>query len=50
MRLSTLNHTKMARELAVLRAVVSTVMMPVLGHLPSDTFHVEVVSKLAAKF
>jgi hypothetical protein len=40
----------MARELAVLRAMVSSVAELVLGHSPSDTFHVEVVGELAAKF
>jgi hypothetical protein len=34
----------------VLRVVVSSAMESVLGCLPSDTFHVEVVGELAAEF
>jgi hypothetical protein len=50
MRLADLHHTEMARELAVLWAVVSSTIESVLGQSPSDTFHMEVVGKLAAEF
>jgi hypothetical protein len=44
MRLVALHHTKMAGELAVLRAAVSATAESVLGRSPSDTFRVGVVS------
>jgi hypothetical protein len=50
MRLAALRHTKMAGELAVLQVMVSTAAELVHEHSPSDTFCVEVVSELAAKF
>jgi hypothetical protein len=50
MWLVALDHTKMAGELAVLQAAVSTIVESVLGRSPSDNFHVEVVSELAAEF
>jgi hypothetical protein len=50
MRLTTLCHTKMARELVVLRVVVSSVVESVLGRSRSDTFCVEVVGELATEF
>jgi hypothetical protein len=50
MRIATLCHTEMAGELAVLWAVVTATTESVLGHSPSDTFHVEVVSELATEF
>jgi hypothetical protein len=46
----TLCHTKMARELVVLRVVVSSVVESVLGCSRSDTFCVEVVGELATEF
>jgi hypothetical protein len=50
MRLVDLRHPEMAGELNALRVVVSTTTESVLGHSPSDTFHMEVVSKLATKY
>jgi hypothetical protein len=45
-----LHHTEMAEEFAALRVVVSSVAESVLGQLPNDTFRVEVVGELVAKF
>jgi hypothetical protein len=50
MRLAALHHTEMAREIAILRAAVSSTAESVLGCSPSDTFHVEVVGELATEF
>jgi hypothetical protein len=50
MRLVDLRHTKMVRELTMLRAAVSLAVESVLGCTPGDTFRMEVVGKLAAKF
>jgi hypothetical protein len=50
MRLAALCHTEMAGELAMLQAVVSIVVESVLGRSANDTFHVEIVSELAAEF
>jgi hypothetical protein len=50
MQLAALRHTEMARELAILQAVVSTTSESVLGRSSSNTFHVDVVSELATKF
>jgi hypothetical protein len=50
MQLVALRHTEMAGELAALRAAVSTAVESVLGRPPGDTFHVEVVIKMATKF
>jgi hypothetical protein len=50
MRLTTLHHTEIAGELAVLRAAVPTAVESVLGHSPSDTYHVEVVDEMAVEF
>jgi hypothetical protein len=50
MRLAALHHTEMAREIAILRATVSSTVESVLGCSPSDTFHVEVVGELATEF
>jgi hypothetical protein len=50
MRLVALHHTEMAEEHAVLWAAVSSATESMLGSSPSDTFRVEVVSELAAKF
>jgi hypothetical protein len=46
----TLRHTKMVGELAALQAVASSTTESVLGRSPSDTFHMEVASELAAEF
>jgi hypothetical protein len=40
----------MARELATLQTVVSSAMEFVLGCPPNETFQVEVVDELVAKF
>jgi hypothetical protein len=45
-----LRHTKMAGELAALQAVVSSIAESALGHSLKDTFHMEVVGELGAKF
>jgi hypothetical protein len=50
MQLVALRHTEMAGELAALRVAVCTAVKSVLGRPPGDTFHVEVVIKLATKF
>jgi hypothetical protein len=50
MRLAALRHTEMVRELATLPAMVSSATESVLGCSPNDTFHVELVGKLAVKF
>jgi hypothetical protein len=50
MWLAALRHTEMVGELAVLQAVASSAMELMLGHSPSDTFHVEVVGELATEF
>jgi hypothetical protein len=50
MRLVDLRHTKMVRELTMLRAAVSLAVESVLGCTPGDTFRMEVVGELAAKF
>jgi hypothetical protein len=50
MRLAALHHTEMAGELAVLWAAVSSAVESVLGRSPNDTFHMEVVGDLVAKF
>jgi hypothetical protein len=41
MWITTLRHTEMARELVVLRAVVSSIVELTLGHSPDETFWVE---------
>jgi hypothetical protein len=43
-----LHHTKMVEELAVLQAVVSSVVELVLGHSPDETSSVGVMNKLVA--
>jgi hypothetical protein len=43
-------HTKMARELTALRAVVSSAVELVLGRLPNDISQVKVMNELVAKF
>jgi hypothetical protein len=50
MRLAAFHHTEMARELAMPRAAVSSVMEFTLGHSPNETFWVEVLDELIAKF
>jgi hypothetical protein len=50
MQLATLCHTEMVGELAALRAAVSSAVESVLGGSPNDTFHMEVVGELVAKF
>jgi hypothetical protein len=50
MRVAALRHTKMAGEVAMLQVVVSSSMESVLGSLPDETFWVEVVGELVAKF
>jgi hypothetical protein len=50
MQIAALRHTKMAEELAPLWAVVSSTMESVLVHSPNETFWVEVVDELVAKF
>jgi hypothetical protein len=50
MRLAALHHTEMVVELTMLRVAVSTAVESVLWCSPRDTFHIEVVSDLAAKF
>jgi hypothetical protein len=50
MRLATLRHTEMARELDVLQAAVSSVAKSMLGRSPSDVVCLELVGELAAEF
>jgi hypothetical protein len=50
MSLAALRHTEMVREFATLWAVVSYAVELVLGNLPDDAFHVEVVGELATDF
>jgi hypothetical protein len=50
MRLAAIHHTKMAKELAVLRAAMSSTAELVLGRSCSDTFSVEVVGEQAIEF
>jgi hypothetical protein len=50
MRLATLHHTKMAKELAMFWAVVSSTAESVLGCSPGDTTRVEVVGELVTEF
>jgi hypothetical protein len=48
--LAALHHNEMARELATLQVAVFSTAESKLGCSPNDTFHVEVVSELVAKF
>jgi hypothetical protein len=50
MRLATLHHTKMVRELTAFRAAVSSTTESVLGCSPSDTSCTKEVGELAAEF
>jgi hypothetical protein len=45
-----LHHTEVAGELAVLWAVVSSTVEFVLGRSPNETFWVEVMDEMVAKF
>jgi hypothetical protein len=49
MRLAAFLHTKMAKELVMLRATVSSTIESVLGRSPNDAFCVEVVGELDAE-
>jgi hypothetical protein len=49
MQVAALCHTEMARELVVLRAVMSSAVESVLGRSPDETFRVKVVGKLVAE-
>jgi hypothetical protein len=50
MQLVTLCHTEMAGELAALYVVVYSAAESALGCSPNDTFRLEVVGELVAKF
>jgi hypothetical protein len=50
MWIATLYHTEMAEELATLRTVMSSAVEFTLGCSPDETFRVEVVDELVAKF
>jgi hypothetical protein len=50
MRIGALYHTVMARELVALRAAVSSIVELALGCSLDETFRVEVVGELVAKF
>jgi hypothetical protein len=45
-----LRHAEMVGELTALQLVVSSVVEEVLGRLPNETFRVEVMDELVAKF
>jgi hypothetical protein len=49
MQAAALRHTEMTRELATLRAAVSSVVELVLGYSPDETFQVEVLGELVAE-
>jgi hypothetical protein len=50
MQVAALYHTEMARELVVLQVAVSSTVELVLGHMPDETFWVEVVDELVVEF
>jgi hypothetical protein len=50
MQIATLRHTEMAGVLAALPVVVSSAVELELGHLPNETFWVEVVEELVVEF
>jgi hypothetical protein len=50
MWITALHHTEMAGELVALRAAVSYAVEFALGRSPDETFRVEVVDDLVAKF
>jgi hypothetical protein len=45
-----LRHAEMVGELTALQSAVSSVVEEVLGRLPNETFRVEVMDELVAKF
>jgi hypothetical protein len=49
-RIATLCHIEMAIDLAAIRTMVSSVVEFMIGHLPDETFQVEVVDKVVAEF
>jgi hypothetical protein len=49
-QIAALHRTEMARELAMLRAAVSSATEFMLGHSPNKTFQVEVVGELVVEF
>jgi hypothetical protein len=50
MRAAALRHADVVEELAVLQVVVSSIAKLVLGHSPDESFQVEVMDELVAKF
>jgi hypothetical protein len=50
MRIATLYHTEMVRELVVLRATVSSTVEFVLRRSPNKTLRVEIVDEMIAEF
>jgi hypothetical protein len=50
MRIATVRHTKMAEQLATLRAVVSSTAESVLRCSPTKAFRVNVVEEMLAEF
>jgi hypothetical protein len=50
MRIATLYHTEMVRELVVLRATVSSAVEFVLRRSPNKTLRVEIVDEMIAEF
>jgi hypothetical protein len=50
MRIASLRHTEMVRELSTLQSTVTSIVEFVLGRSPDETIQVEVVDELVAKF
>jgi hypothetical protein len=50
MQAAAIHHIEMARELATLRAAVTSAAELVLGRSPNETFRVEIVDELVAQF
>jgi hypothetical protein len=50
MWLAALRHIEMAKQLAALRAVVSSTMQSMLGRSPTEILQVDVVDELVTKF
>jgi hypothetical protein len=50
MQIATVRHTKMAEQLATLRAVVSSTAESVLRCSPTKAFRVNVVEEMLAEF
>jgi hypothetical protein len=50
MRIASLRHTEMVRELSTLQSTVTFIVEFVLGRSPDETIQVEVVDELVAKF